>query len=276
MSDAAVLEVVRRSGTSFYWAMRLLPRERRRAMYAVYAFCRIVDDIADGPGAPADKRDRLAGWRREIERLFDGRPQDPVARALAGPVARYGLGKGDFLAVVDGMEMDADGPIVAPSWAELRRYCACVAGAVGLISVRIFGTGEAEGRRLAGALGEAVQLTNILRDLAEDAGDGRLYLPREELDRQGLPHGPPAAVLADPRTVAVCDAVARVARGRFDEAARLMAAMPRATSRPARIMLAVYSRLLDRMVRRGFGRLEPRVRLSAAERLWLALRHSWF
>lgn len=281
MSEAVVLDVVRNAGSSFYWAMRLLPRERRQAMYAVYAFCRIVDDIADGPLPAAEKRDGLAHWRREVERLYDGRPPgaapgEPVARALARPVAQYGLAKGDFLAVIDGMEMDAAGPIVAPPWAELRQYCACVAGAVGLISVRIFGTGEAEGRRLASALGEAVQLTNILRDLAEDAGDGRLYLPREELVAHGVPPGPPALVLAHPGLVPVCRAVAAVARARFDEATRLLAAIPREAGRPARIMLAVYSRLLERMERRGFDRLEPRVRLSRAERLWLAIRHSWF
>ncbi|BBK32606.1 farnesyl-diphosphate farnesyltransferase [Stella humosa] len=276
MSEVVVLDVVRNAGSSFYWAMRLLPRERRQAMYAVYAFCRIVDDIADGPLPPAEKRDGLAHWRREVERLFDGAPTEPVARALAGPVEQYGLAKSDFLAVIDGMEMDAAGPIVAPSWAELRRYCACVAGAVGLISVRIFGTGEAEGRRLAAALGEAVQLTNILRDLAEDAGDGRLYLPREELAAHDVPPGPPDVVLAHPALVPVCQAVAAVARSRFDEAAHLLAAIPRQAGRPARIMLAVYSRLLERMERRGFDRLEPRVRLGRAERLWLAIRHSWF
>src|SRR5690606_21057153 len=111
----------------------------------------------DGPLAPAEKMAGLAGWRREIEHLFIGRPTEPIARALAGPVARYGLRKEEFLAVIDGMEMDAAGMMAAPTWPELRRYCACVAGAVGLISVRIFGTGEVEGRRLAVVLGEAVQ-----------------------------------------------------------------------------------------------------------------------
>jgi phytoene synthase len=276
MSDVAVLAVVRKAQTSFYWAMRLMPRDRRQAMYAVYAYCRLVDDIADGPGDAAGKAAALARWRREIEHVFAGRPTEPVARALVRPVARYGLAKDDFLAVIDGMEMDASGSMVAPGWAELRRYCACVAGAVGLLSVRIFGTGEAEGRRLAAALGEAVQLTNILRDVVEDAADGRMYLPREELARHGLRPGDPALLVTDPRLAGVCAAVAAVARQRFDEARRLLAAMPRRSSRPARIMMAVYSRLLARIERRGFVRLDERVRLGRAERLWLALRHSWF
>lgn len=276
MSEVAVLTVVRNARSSFYWAMRLLPRERREAMYAVYAYCRVVDDIADGPGSAAEKVAGLARWRCEIERLFSGHPTEPIAQALLRPIARYELRKDDFLTVIDGMEMDASESMVAPTWAELRRYCACVAGAVGLISVRIFGTGEAEGRRLADALGEAVQLTNILRDVVEDAGDGRLYLPREELAKHGLPPGPPALVAADPRVAAVCSGVAAVARRRFDEAARLLTAMPRASSRPARIMMAIYSRLLDRVERGGFARSAERVRLGRAERLWLALRHSWF
>lgn len=276
MSDVAVVAVVRNARSSFYWAMRLLPRERREAMYAVYAFCRVVNDIADGPATPAEKVAGLGHWRREVEHLFTGHPTEPIARALARPIARYGLRRDDFLAVIDGMEMDATGPMIAPSWPELRHYCACVAGAVGLISVRIFGTGEADGRRLAAVLGEAVQLTNILRDVAEDAGDGRLYLPREELAKCGLPPGPPTLVAADPRVAAACRAVAGIARRRFGEAAALLAAMPRASSRPARIMMAIYSRLLDRIERRGFARPGERVRLGRVERLWLALRHSWF
>lgn len=279
MSDAAVLDVVRRSRSSFYWAMRLLPRERRQAMYAVYAFCRIVDDIADGTAPAAEKMAGLAHWRCQVERLYapgGPPPEEPVARALAGPIRRFGLARPDFLAVIDGMEMDAAAPIVAPEWAQLRQYCGRVAGAVGLLSVRIFGMPDDAARPLSAALGEAVQLTNILRDVAEDAESGRLYLPREELLRVGLPAGPPADVLGDPRLVPVCDAVAAAARGRFVEAEAMLARLPRRPARPAHIMMAVYRRLLDRMAARGFDRLEPRLRLGGAERLWIALRHTWF
>lgn len=279
MSDAAVFDVVRRSRSSFYWAMRLLPRERRLAMYAVYAYCRIVDDIADGSLPAAEKQAGLAHWRRQIERLYSASsapPDEPVALALAGPIARFGLARNDFLAVIDGMETDAAGPVVAPDWSELRQYCARVAGAVGLLSVRIFGMPETAARPLSAALGEAVQLTNILRDVAEDARDGRLYLPREELERAGLPPGPPPAILGDPRLASACEAVAAVAQERFAAAAAMLRHLPRRPARPARIMLAVYRRLLDRMICRGFAQLEPRMRLSGRERLWIALRHTWF
>ncbi|MGE0717366.1 MAG: presqualene diphosphate synthase HpnD [Alphaproteobacteria bacterium] len=273
--QAAVAAVVRNAGSSFYWAMRFLPRAKREAMYAVYAYCRLVDDIADEPAPLHEKVAGLARWRAEIEAVYGGSPREPVARALAGPIARYGLRKDDFLAVIDGLEMDAAGTMMAPSWPELERYCACVAGAVGLLSVRIFGTGEAEGRALATALGEAVQLTNVLRDVAADARDGRLYLPREVLARHGLPPGPPADVVADPRVAAACEDVAEVARRRFAESARMLAAIPRAAGRPAHIMMEVYRRLFERLERRGFARLDEPVRLGKAEKLWIAVRHSW-
>jgi len=265
--------VVGRSGTSFFWAMRLLPRPRREAMFAVYAFCREVDDIADDEAAVALKRARLGRWREEIDRLYAGRPQSPIARALADPVARYGLAREDFLALIDGMEMDAGDAMRAPSMAELELYCARVAGAVGLLSVRVFGATGETARRLALTLGEALQLVNILRDLAEDAARGRLYLPRELLAAHGIASREPRAVLADPALGAVCDDLAVVARRRFAEARVLLAACPRRPMRPAVVMMTVYRRLLDRLVRRGWTRLDAPVRLSAAEKLWVALRH---
>ena len=183
---AHVREVTERSGTSFFWAMRLLEPARRDAMFAIYAFCREVDDIADEGGTAEAKRQGLAEWRREIDRLYAGAPTRPTTRALLRPVAAYGLLREDFLAVIDGMEMDALRDIRAPSLAELELYCARVAGAVGLLSVRAFGDRSETARKLALAEGKALQLTNILRDLAEDAGRGRLYLPRELLEKHGI------------------------------------------------------------------------------------------
>jgi phytoene synthase len=159
---------------------------------------------------------------------------------------------------------------------DLELYCSRVAGAVGLLSVRIFGAPEAGGRALAKALGEAVQLTNVLRDVAEDAALGRLYLPRELLEREGVPLAPPAAALRHPRLAAVCDALAQLAEARFTEASALLDGMPRRPLQPARLILAVYRRLLDRLRQRGFARLDEPVRLSKAEKLWLILRHGLF
>ena len=170
----------RSSGSSFYTAMRVLPAPQRDAMYEIYAFCRAVDDIADGEAPQAERRAGLERWRADIDRLYAGEPPAGLGR-LAATAKRFGLAREDFLAVIDGMEMDVEQDIRAPDFADLDLYCDRVASAVGRLSVRIFGLGEAEGRDLAHELGRALQLTNILRDLDEDAAVGRLYLPREAL-----------------------------------------------------------------------------------------------
>lgn len=265
-----VADMVARSGTSFFWSMRLLPRGQRGAMFAVYAYCRAIDDIADGDQSPAEKRAALAGWRTEIDRAIAGVPTSAIGRALAPAIREFDLDRADFLALIDGMEMDATA-IIAPDWPTLRLYCARVAGAVGLLSVRVFGIPDPTGRALAESLGEAVQLTNILRDIDEDAALGRLYLPRECLLAAGLPLDPRA--VSDPRLAVVCAEVAATARARFDEAARLIATQPRSRVRTPRIIHAVYARLLDRLEARGFAPPRAPARLSKLAKLSIALRH---
>ncbi len=264
-----VLDAARRAGSSFYWAMRLLPRERREAMFALYAYCRALDDIADGDAAEAVKRDQLQAWRRELDALFDGRPSHPVACALVGPVHRYDLERAPLQALIDGMEMDVAGGMVAPPLAELRLYCARVAGAVGLLSVRVFGCRGAD--RFALALGEALQLTNILRDLGEDAALGRLYLPRELLAEAGINDHDPARVLAHPALPRVCEQMADMAETLYAEAQALAAPHARAL-RPALAMMGAYRTLLDRLRRRGWQAGQARLSLSRWEMLWTALR----
>jgi phytoene synthase len=263
---------VRAAGTSFYWGMRVLPAPRRAAMYAIYAFCREVDDIADD-APPAEKAPRLAEWRREIAALYAGHPSHPITRALLGPVAAYRLDQRDFHAIIDGMEMDAQRDIRAPTLAELDLYCARVASAVGRLSVRAFGADGERALDVAEALGRALQLTNILRDLAEDAARGRLYLPRELLDRHGIAGAEPAAVLAHPALPKVCAEVARMARGRFAEAERAMADCPRRAMRPAALMKAMYRAILDRLERRGWTALDRPVKTPKALKLWFVVRH---
>ncbi|MGH6932001.1 MAG: presqualene diphosphate synthase HpnD [Dongiaceae bacterium] len=268
-----VADVVVQAKTSFYWAMRLLPADKRHAMFAVYAFCRVVDDVADGELPPSAKLDSLQAWREEIDRLFDGRPRHAITRALATPARLFNLAQEDFLAIVDGMEMDARDKIVAPTMADLELYCSRVAGAVGRLSVRIFGIERAAGLRLSRALGQAVQLTNILRDLAEDGGLGRLYLPRELLERHGVPSSTPAAALGHPNLPGVCDALALIAERDFTEAGILLRGLPRGPARPAIIIHAVYHGLLGKLRQRGFTDTAERVSLSKAEKLWYVLRH---
>ncbi len=277
MSEAEAMDhaetVVRRSGSSFFWAMRMLPEEKRLAMFAVYAFCREVDDIADEPGEEAEKRFRLALWRGEIERLYGGRPGFPVAVALAAAVTRFDLAKSDFRAVIDGMEMDAADTLRIDDMAMLNLYCDRVAGAVGRLSNQVFGVHGETGERLASALGRALQLTNILRDLREDAERDRLYLPMDLLRAHGIDDTEPNAVLDHAAVGGVCELLGAVARNRFEEAETVLAACDRRQVRPAIMMKEVYSRVLHRLMRRGWMPVGGRVRLSPLSKLWIVARH---
>jgi presqualene diphosphate synthase len=264
---------VEAAGTSFYWAMRLLPEDRRYGMYAVYAFCREVDDIADGDRPVEYKLAHLANWREEIAALYQGQPRHLVTRALYDPTRRYGLRREDFLAVIDGMEMDAREDIRAPDLATLDLYCARVASAVGRLSVHVFGDSSNAAHSVADSLGRALQLTNILRDLAEDCGRRRLYLPREILDRHGIAHPDPAIVLRHPALPAVCRDLAAIAEGHFREAERAMSECARRAMRPAAVMAAIYHATLAALLRSDWRDPAVRVSISKPLKLWLVLRH---
>ena len=271
-----VRAVVARAGSSFTWGMRVLPKPRREAMYAIYAFCREVDDIADEGGTREQKQAGLAEWRREIDRLYAGQPTFVTARALREPVAAYDLPKEEFLALIDGMEMDATGPIVAPSREELALYCRRVAGAVGMLSINAFGAKEPAARELAVALGEGLQLTNILRDLDEDGAEGRLYLPREDLAAAGIEARDPAAALSDPALAAVCEGLAARAEARFAESLELLERCHKRALKPCVLMMEMYRRTLRRLRARGWAAPRQPVSLPAWEKLWILLRYGIF
>src|SRR4051812_452861 len=261
---------VQASGTSFYSAMRLLPPERRNAMYAIYAFCREVDDIADEGGSLEAKRAGLEEWRAEIDRLYAGEPHKPVAQALLTSVKSFSLRKQDFLAVIDGMEMDAETTIVAPDLATLDLYCDRVASAVGHLSVRAFGATGPEADEVAHHLGRALQLTNILRDLAEDGERGRLYLPKELLDQHGIPYAEPQAALAHPKLKKVCRDGAILAPPPYPRAPSAMAGGARRRMPPPAIMGAVYRAILKRLISTDWRRRDQPVKLPKWQKLWLA------
>ncbi|MBX6321801.1 MAG: presqualene diphosphate synthase HpnD [Rhodospirillaceae bacterium] len=265
--------IVEKSRTSFYWAMRVLPRRKRDAMFAVYAYCREVDDIADGDLPVDAKLAALQQWRAEIDHLYKGRPRHPITVALRGPVHEFRLRRLDFEAILAGVGMDAEGPIVAPRQSVLELYCARVAGAVGRLSLRIFGAPEECQPALARSLGQAVQLTNVLRDLAEDAEIGRLYLPRELLEKHGVPTDSAAAALRHPGLPLVCDELARLALRDFDVAAELIARQGRRELKAAAVIMMIYRRLLERLMARGFARYAEPVRLGKMQKMWIALRY---
>ena len=268
----AVETIVRSAGTSFYRGMRVLPPDRRHAMYAIYAFCRLVDDIADDADDFATKLPRLNAWRDRIAGLYRGQSDGPVTRILATAVQRFDLRHEDFIAVIDGMQMDCESVIVAPSLATLDLYCDRVAAAVGRLSVRVFGDASPAADRVAYALGRALQLTNILRDLQEDAERGRLYLPREWLNTAGVPLEPIAA-LESPGLPGVCARVAALVREHFRAAADAMRQCDAKAMKPARMMGATYAAILSRLERQGFSPPHERVSLPAWQKLWLALRY---
>ena len=264
---AVAADIVKRSGTSFYWAMRLLAPAKRRATYAIYAFCREVDDIVDGPDDPPTKRARLAEWRVEIDRLQAGRPAGTVGRALLGPVQGFGLARDDFLAVIEGMEIDAAETVRFRDMAELEIYCDRVAGAVGRLCNRVFGIDDEAATPLAKCLGEALQLTNILRDVGEDARRDRVYLPADLLARHGIANGDAMAMLTHPALPDACREIAGIAEERFVESGVILQDQEPHLTRPARMMKAVYHRLLGRIEEGGWRQPERRVSLTKFEKI---------
>jgi squalene synthase HpnD len=262
----------RASGSSFYTGMRILPRAQRQAMFEIYAFCRAVDDIADDAGPREARRQALAGWRSDIAALYDGAPPPRLA-GLAQAVRAFNLGREDFMAVIDGMDMDAIADIRAPDRATLDLYCDRVACAVGRLSVRVFGMADQAGLALAHHLGRALQLTNILRDLDEDAGLGRLYLPREELQAAGITASDPAVVLAHPAIAKPCAALVALAQGEFAAANAIMAQNPRRVVRAPRIMGEAYRLILEALMARGFKPPRQAVHLPRAKFLLIVLRN---
>ena len=273
---AHVEAVVRRSGTSFYWAMRFLPAEKRRALFGIYAFCREVDDIADGPDPKEKKKARLGQWRDEIERLYGDQPRNPVTRALGRAKEAFGLSKEDFHAVINGMEMDAGDRVRITDMDELNLYCDRVACAVGRLCVCVFGVGDEKGRELAFSLGQALQLTNILRDIAEDAERDRLYIPGDLLSAHDVTATDLSSVLESPGFSESCKVLAGIAAERFEQAEKVISRCEREKIRPAIMMIEVYRRILERLLGRGWRRLNLPVEISKPRKLWIAFRYGLF
>jgi squalene synthase HpnD len=271
---------VQAAGSSFYWAMRFLPEKKRAALFAIYAFCREVDDIADGELLREDKIVALDRWRCKVEDLYAGKPDDAITRALAPAVTAYRLRKKDFIAVIEGMEMDARGPIVAPPLDELGIYCDRVASAVGRLCIHAFGEPTPAGERVADRLGRALQLTNILRDVDEDARIGRLYLPAEYLAQAGITSADPLAVASDPRLPEVVARVGALAEKAFSDSEAAIALCDKDAVRPAVIMMRVYRQHLDRLKANAWKPVPPLTGLArmkaSAFKLWTAIHTGLF
>ncbi len=242
-------------------------------MFAIYDFCRQVDDVADEAGPTREERRALLDqWRVDIAALYAGKVATSVS-ALAGPIARYRLEQENFLAVIDGMQMDVEADIRAPTYEVLDLYCDRVASAVGRLSVRVFGMPREPGITLAHHLGRALQLTNILRDVDEDAAIGRLYLPREALAIAGIATTKPTDVLDHPGLDRACRFLAHRARGHYRAADEVLAAKPAGALRTPRLMSAVYGAILEEMETAGWAGPRVRVKIGRWRLLWLIATH---
>ena len=263
------------SGSSFYAGMRVLPKAEREAMYAIYAFCRAVDDIADDEeGSRPERAVALDRWRADIDALYAG--GDPGQAVLvAEAVQRFALDRTDFHAVIDGMAMDVSEDIRCPPLVMLDLYCDRVASAVGRMSVRIFGMDDEPGKTLAHHLGRALQLTNILRDIDEDAAIGRVYLPLEALINAGIAITAPVEMIADPRIDHAARHVAALAYRHYAEAQAILAKRPRGHLIAPRLMAAAYLKVLRKTEAVGWKPPRRRVKVSKASLIltavWLSL-----
>jgi phytoene synthase len=257
------------SGSSFYYSFLFLPAPRRRAITALYAFCREVDDVVDETAEMQIAAAKLAWWRAEVANLYRGDPQHPVTRALAPFIGEYSLSQEHLNEIIDGMEMDLTQTRYL-DWAALERYCHRVAGVVGLLAARIFGYSDGLTLEYARDLGIAFQLTNIIRDVGEDARKNRIYLPMDELKRFDVP----AADILNARETPQFNALMRFqgerARSWYDKALAALPARDRRAQRPGLIMAAIYRALLDEIGRDDFRVLSRRTSLTPLRKFWIA------
>jgi len=257
------------SGSSFYYSFLFLPAERRRAITALYAFCREVDDTVDECTDVTVARNKLMWWRKEITAMLNGTPSHPVTQALQPHMAAYALDGKYLLAIVDGMEMDLDQTRYL-DYAGLKKYCWHVASAVGILSARIFGVTRDETLQYAEQLGLAFQLTNIIRDVGEDARKGRIYLPVNELQQFNVT----AAEILNARHSENFEKLMRFqaerAQAAYDQAFALLPPVDRRAQRPGLMMAAIYRALLQEIESDGFHVLKQKISLTPIRKLWLA------
>ncbi|MGF6274910.1 phytoene synthase [Massilia sp. UYP11] len=257
------------SGSSFYYSFLFLPPERRRAITALYAFCREVDDTVDEATDGSVARIKLAWWRTEVSKMYSGVPTHPVMLALQPHIATYQLEEKHLQAIVDGMEMDLDQSRYL-DYPGLQRYCWHVAGVVGILSASIFGHTNPQTLAYAEKLGLAFQLTNIIRDVGDDARKGRIYLPVNELQQFGVTANDLLKLQHSDKFEALMRFQAARAQAVYDEALALLPKEDRRAQRPGLMMAAIYRTLLDEIQRDGFHVLNQRISLTPLRKLWLA------
>ena len=269
--DAYCQERASRSGSSFYYSFMFLPPDRRRAITALYAFCREVDDVVDEIREASVARAKLTWWREEISRLESGSPQHPVTRALAPHMQAFSIECRRLREIIDGMQMDLEQNRYL-DYEALTLYCHRVAGVVGILASSIFGVTQPETHRYAERLGLAFQLTNIIRDVREDAKMGRIYLPLAELQQFGVPVTDLLAVRPSEQFVELMRFQHQRAIATYREALALLPEADRKSQRPGLVMASIYATLLHEIERDGLRVLTHRTSLPPLRKLWLAWR----
>ncbi len=270
----SIKRMVKKSGTSFFWSMRLLPLGKRNAMYTIYAFFRHIDDIVDGDKDVGEKLELIEAWRQELDNIYDKKtPVTEIGRKIYKNCMRFKLPKSEFIKLIDSITMDLPNPVQAPSMEEFNRYCRGVAGVPGNLSLRIFGCEDEKLiENLATTLGTALQITNILRDVKEDAMADRLYIPKEFLEKAGITSTDPQSVIVDKNLAIAREELAQIAAKNYDEAYGLIKRLDKKTARSVMIIASIYKRYFDIMQNRGWEVISPKPTIGKMKKLGLALR----
>lgn len=265
--------IVKKSGSSFFWSMRLLPKAKREAMYTIYAFCRHIDDIVDGDLPIKEKQSMLDAWREEINNIYNKIPQTEIGRRIYKNCMRFNLPKEEFLKLIESISMDLPKPLQAPKLDDFFKYCRGVAGVPGSLSLRIFGCKDEELiEELATSLGNALQITNILRDIKEDAQSNRLYIPKEYLKKAEINSKKPSEVIVDKNLSVAREELAKQASENYLKAKQIIPFLDKKAARPVRAITAVYEKYFDIMQNRGWEIISPKPQISKFGKFSLALR----
>lgn len=270
----SIKRMVKKSGTSFFWSMRLLPIGKRNAMYTIYAFFRHIDDIVDGDKDITEKLELIEAWRQELDNIYDKKtPATEIGRKIYKNCMRFKLPKSEFVRMIDSISMDLPNPLQAPSLNQFNQYCRGVAGVPGSLSLRIFGVDDENLiERLSTTLGNALQITNILRDVKEDAQADRLYIPKEYLEKAQIDSTDPLTVIVNKNLAVAREELAKVAAQNYTEAYELIKKLDKKTARPVLMIANIYKRYFDIMQNRGWEIISPKPYISKWKKLSIALQ----
>lgn len=269
-----IKKMVKKSGTSFFWSMRLLPTAKRNAMYTIYAFFRHIDDIIDGPAPVEEKVEMINAWREELDNIYDRKlPTTDIGRKIYKNCMRFKLPKEEFVKMIDSISMDIPNPVQAPTLKQFNSYCRGVAGVPGNLSLRIFGCSDQQMiEDLATCLGNALQITNILRDVKEDALAGRLYIPEEILQKAGISQRDPLSVVVDKNLAVAREELARIANADYEKAFEIIKKLDKKSAKPVKAIAYIYKRYFDMMSNRGWEIVSPKPHVGKMIKFFLALK----